>query len=227
MKKINIDVAGVSIDRSVPSSPDEYDKAVNAAANPKQSALGIAVTTTLKQKDIPAILRLAVVGRAASNGSVEIVGLEKATGIPRLTEQRQMKAGKGGKQYTRTVNAEDDAEYIERVFSPTTRTPEQVTQLTNALNAASAALPFGSGLPERAGIDKPLKGKWIKEAQRFLASPEALTKVQASFKAALGRQYTPVVPIPVNDPKNVQALGRLLRDFTTASTNALHNAFKK
>lgn len=217
MKQIKTKSFGVELTRNVPSSYAELDKALGGEGK----GLETVIKEVTWKRDLPQIIKLAIAGRSANNGTPAFEGLEKLTGKPRASEQKQVKAGKGGTATrTITVITEENDAYIERLFGTVESwkgTPP--AQLVSVLTAASNAVQFNPPLTGHNKADKPLAARWLKEATKFVAAPPALAALQTKLQTVLGRQYKPVVATPVDATENLQALGRLCKDLTEFGSN--------
>lgn len=205
---------GVQIKRSVPASYEEFDK----LANRLLACLDEGTNNVTYRGDLGEIRDIAIHGREAvpaSDGKPAIApfkGLEELTGKPRLSK----KVKKGDKEVE--VPGETEEEYIERIFGPIeTWKDNPPKQLMDQMQAASDAVPFDPSERVRQPVRPPkLAQKWKDTALRFLSGKSDLAKASALITKTINKTYTPVVATPKDDPKNVEALGWLMKETQDA-----------
>lgn len=219
MKVEKFKTLGIAIDRQVPSDAAEFDKLAGKVG----ACVDEAIANVTYRGDLAAIRELAIHGREAvpaKDGQPaipEFKGLEELLKKPRLT--KMVKKGKKGEEKDVEVWDETEEEFIERLFGPTeTWKDNPPKQLTDTINAASVACPFDPRQRERKPAGpKKLADKWKTTAADFISGKKSLPKLQAALAKMLnGKQFTPPVATPKDDPKNIEALGWLCKEYAEA-----------
>jgi hypothetical protein len=147
--------------------------------------------------------------------------LEAKTKIPRKVSTIT-KTNKDGVATTVEKYDESELEYASRVCAEMKW--EDLTQFQPDLEAWAEKAYDGKPLavdikvPERAPRVPPKLAQRYKDiAIAFLTGKKNLASVQKAFAKDLnGKQFVPVAGVPLTDEKNVEALGRLCKEFQEA-----------
>jgi len=148
---------------------------------------------------------------------VAFKGWEAISGKDRKTK----KVKKGDKEVE--VYDESEQDYVDRVVGVWEETPP--ANFAAHVAAAAKLITFDASAAERkAAGPKKLAEKYKTQALKFIngtvnpatGKPYSLDKLQAAFKKDLNKQFVPVVATPKDDPKNVEALGWICKEWEAA-----------
>lgn len=223
MKTESFKTLGVPVALSVPSTVEEFDQLAKRAG----ACLDEAVSNVVYRGTFNELRELIVSGRDAEPAKdgqpaiSEFKGLEELTGKPRTTK----KVKRGDKEVE--IYDESPQEYVTRVFGPVDSWNGNAPDvLAKTVAAAGLAVAFDPSAREKQPAGpKKLAEKYKTTATNFLLGktnpvtkkPYDLKKLQAAFAKDLGgKQFVPVVATPVDDPKNVEALGWVCKEWEAA-----------
>lgn len=209
----------VPVTLSVPASVAEFD----ANAKREGACLEEAINNVVYRGSLTNLRDLIIHGQdevkddAGKVTQIAFKGWEDISKKDRLTK----KVKKGDKEVE--VYAESEQDYIDRVVGVWEETPP--ADFAAHIAAAAKLIPFDASAAERKPAGpKKLAEKYKTQATKFIngtvnpatGKPYSLDKLQAAFKKDLNKQFVPVVAAPKDDPKNVEALGWICKEWEAA-----------
>lgn len=204
----------------VPATVAEFD----ANAKREGACLEEAINNVVYRGSLTGLRDLVIHGQEEekdASGKVTQVafkGWEAISGKERKTK----KIKRGDKEVE--VYDESEQDYVDRVVGVWEDAPP--ADFAAHVQAAAKLIPFDASAAERKPTGpKKLAEKYKTQALKFInatvnpatGKPYSLEKLQAAFKKDLnGKQYVPPVATPKDDPKNVEALGWICKEWEAA-----------
>lgn len=188
MQTIELKTLGWTLQVQAPATYQEYNEAAKSRTEP-DPCLADALNKTLYHRTAGAI----------RSDLADLI--ERETGIPRRTEERQLKSvDADGNPLTSSVYTETAAEYINRALREAGKTTQDFAEEAQSVANANPVDPSGT---ERSVRPRKLPAIYAKKAAEYEASGK-LNAAADRLTAKLGREVEPTT----------DSVGWALKEFT-------------
>ncbi len=237
MQKVKYSSLGLDVELSVPATIEEFDKNAGKVGACISEAINNVVYRGMlanfryhflhgiSQDDLNADKenKTFAPGTKPVKGVDEISGIERKV-VPVLDAKTGKPRVKDGKPVETWDPADSEKKYFDRVLATKGVKAESFAETAKQV---AAALVFDASETERAERGPAKLAQRYKDlATLFITGKRNIDNMQAAFKKDLeGRQFSFIterevdgkkVPVAKNDPENIEALGRMCKEWEAA-----------